>query len=153
MAEIMTVCGPITPEELGFTSMHEHILLDSRVWCEETFDGRYKELMDTPIDIKNLHKIWKAPYFSRDNNILNDLNLACEELNSFKKAGGSTLIDLTLDGIGRNPSAIREISMRTGVQVIIGCGYYIQSSHPLHVARNSVEELADGMIHDMILLD
>lgn len=27
--KIMTVCGPTIPEELGFTSMHEHVLCDS----------------------------------------------------------------------------------------------------------------------------
>ena len=28
MPEIMTVLGPIAPGELGFTSMHEHVLYD-----------------------------------------------------------------------------------------------------------------------------
>ncbi len=31
-AEIRTVLGPISPEKLGFTSMHEHVLLDLRVY-------------------------------------------------------------------------------------------------------------------------
>jgi phosphotriesterase-related protein len=28
----MTVLGPVAPEEFGFTSMHEHIMLDMSVW-------------------------------------------------------------------------------------------------------------------------
>ena len=42
MSEIMTVNGPIDPEDLGFTSMHEHILYDGRVFrrrFEETGSG------------------------------------------------------------------------------------------------------------------
>ena len=30
MPQIMTVAGPIAPEALGFTSMHEHTLHDCR---------------------------------------------------------------------------------------------------------------------------
>ena len=32
MQKINTVCGPIRPEELGFTSMHDHILCDASVF-------------------------------------------------------------------------------------------------------------------------
>ena len=32
MPEIMTVLGPIAPEEFGFTSMHEHILTNVRIY-------------------------------------------------------------------------------------------------------------------------
>ncbi len=32
MAEIMTVLGPIPPERLELTSMHEHILYDGTVY-------------------------------------------------------------------------------------------------------------------------
>jgi len=35
MAEIMTVLGPIAPEKLGLTSMHEHILWDGRVYRQK----------------------------------------------------------------------------------------------------------------------
>jgi phosphotriesterase-related protein len=32
MPQIMTVLGPISPQDLGFTSMHEHILYDGSVF-------------------------------------------------------------------------------------------------------------------------
>ena len=33
--KVMTVLGPIEPENLGVTLTHEHLLVDLRVWCEE----------------------------------------------------------------------------------------------------------------------
>jgi len=32
MGEVMTVLGPIPAEDLGLTSMHEHVLMDGRVY-------------------------------------------------------------------------------------------------------------------------
>jgi phosphotriesterase-related protein len=43
----------------------------------------------------------------RGNGLLNDEQLACEELRTLRAAGGSTLVDLTLDEIGRDPAALR----------------------------------------------
>src|SRR3972149_7445566 len=40
MPEIMTVLGPIAPKELGFTSMHEHVLYDG-----ECFRRRFGSLI------------------------------------------------------------------------------------------------------------
>ena len=46
MPQVMTVRGPIDPEDLGFTSMHEHILVDCSVMVKRT-EGKIPE--DIPI--------------------------------------------------------------------------------------------------------
>ena len=39
----------------------------------------------------------------RGTGLLNDEHLACRELEAFAAAGGTTLVNLTLDEIGRDP--------------------------------------------------
>ncbi len=40
----------------------------------------------------------------RGSGLLNDEHLACQELRALRAAGGGTLVDLTLDEIGRDPA-------------------------------------------------
>ena len=60
----------------------------------------------------------------RGTGLLNDEHLACQELGILHAAGGNTLVDLTLDEIGRDPAALRRVSEATGVTIIMGCGHY-----------------------------
>jgi predicted metal-dependent phosphotriesterase family hydrolase len=60
----------------------------------------------------------------RGNGLLNDEHLARAELTALRQAGGGTLVDLTLDEIGRDPAALRRVSEATGVQIVMGSGHY-----------------------------
>ncbi len=50
----------------------------------------------------------------RGSGLLNDEHLACQELLALRVAGGGTLVDLTLDEIGRDPAALRRVSRGHG---------------------------------------
>ena len=78
----------------------------------------------------------------RANLFLHDEDLACTELDHFLSAGGRTVVDLTLDDIGRNPAALRRVALRTGATVVMGCGHYIGAAHPAGLAAEG-EEGAD----------
>ena len=58
-------------------------------------------------------------------------------------------MDLTLDDIGRDPARLRELSRRTGVNIVMGCGHYIARAHPPGLADRSVSALADEMLRDL----
>jgi predicted metal-dependent phosphotriesterase family hydrolase len=60
----------------------------------------------------------------RGTGLLNDEHLARLELALLRDAGGHTLVDLTLDEIGRDPAALRRVAEATGVTIIMGCGHY-----------------------------
>src|SRR5262249_23483894 len=51
-------------------------------------------------------------------------HLACTELAALHAAGGRTVVDLTLDEIGRDPAALRRVSEATGMAIVMGCGHY-----------------------------
>ena len=40
------------------------------------------------------------------------------------------MVDPTCRGIGRNPPALQRIARATGLNIVMGSGYYLQSSHP-----------------------
>jgi phosphotriesterase-related protein len=60
----------------------------------------------------------------RGTGLLNDEYLARRELEAFAAAGGTTLVDLTVDEIGRNPPALRRAAEAAGVTIVMGCGHY-----------------------------
>ena len=60
----------------------------------------------------------------RGSGLLNDEHLARAELGALRVAGGGTLVDLTVDEIGRDPDALRRVSEATGISIVMGCGHY-----------------------------
>jgi phosphotriesterase-related protein len=139
---VMTVLGPIPSADLGMTLMHEHILNDCRCWWNEPTEPERRYLADSPVRIEILSELRQDPFVNRHNIALDDEPLAIEELKEFATAGGRTVVDPTCRGIGRDPEALVRISRATGLQIVMGAGYYLQSSHPPEVARLSPDEIA-----------
>jgi predicted metal-dependent phosphotriesterase family hydrolase len=86
----------------------------------------------------------------RGTGLLNDEHLAGRELAAFAAAGGTTLVDLTLDEIGRNPPALRRVAEAAGVTIIMGCGHYRDPYlDRAWFDRHSVEAIADEIVRDV----
>ncbi|MFT4306857.1 MAG: hypothetical protein QM604_08205 [Microbacterium sp.] len=143
---VETVTGPIGPERLGVTLPHEHVYINMT--------------RTTPQD-----------------GYLNVADETAAELALFAAAGGSTLIDMTngelsdyaapvgwtddLRLMQQNPAtgsrsvanvlATREMSERTGVQVILGTGHYYDTYlDKTWFDRNSTNKIADFLIADLL---
>jgi predicted metal-dependent phosphotriesterase family hydrolase len=116
---VMTVCGPVSGDRLGFTLIHEHLLLDL------------------------MRDAWIG------NNILNDPELATLELQHFRDAGGVTLVDQTNRGLAQDPLAVRSISERTGVQIVLGCGWYRETYYEPYLNRWKTDQVAEQMVADI----
>jgi phosphotriesterase-related protein len=65
------------------------------------------------------------------------------ELKQFKSLGGVTVVDPTNIGIGRDPLTLREISHKSGLNIVMGAGYYLEDSHPERVSKMSVDDIAN----------
>src|SRR5262249_17524650 len=65
-------------------------------------------------------------------------------------AGGRGLVDLTLDGVGRDPAWLQGIARASGLHVIMGCGWYRDAYYPpeARINRRSVEDLADELVRE-----
>ena len=148
--KVMTVLGPVEPDTLGVTLTHEHLLIDLRVWCEEPEDEEQKAFVHAPVEMATLGAIRREPFGNLDNCVLDDTALAIEELRRFKTAGGGSVVDCTNNGLGRTPLALAEIAQATGINIVMGSGYYIGRSHPYDMVDRSVEMIADEIESDLM---
>ena len=146
---IQTVLGEIGENELGVCSSHEHIFIDMRGCVDIT--GNEPPCFLEKINISNRAEVYANPYAILDNALLSteDLDIAVEEMKYFKQYGGDTVVDCTLDEIGRDPIALREVSEKSGVNIIVGCGHYYQKAHFSYVKDASVDTLAEEMFCDI----
>jgi predicted metal-dependent phosphotriesterase family hydrolase len=118
----LTVNGPVDPATLGVTLPHEH----------------------TAISLWHVPGRWDYWELTRDEALI------VEELGRFRAAGGGTLVDLTLAGVGRDPAWLARISRATGLNIVMGCGWYRGAYYPAEAAidRRSVEDLADELVRE-----
>ncbi len=144
---ITTVNGEIREDQLGVTLSHEHIFIDMR-GCVDV-SGNEPECFYQNVDMNNRGEVLADPYAILDNALLDEMDAAAAEVAEFQKWGGQTIVDCTLDEIGRDPIALKEVSQRTGVNIIAGCGHYYHKAHYPYVKTASVEMLAEEMIRDI----
>lgn len=117
--EVITVLGTIRPEEMGITQTHEHLFLDAM----DHYQG-YEFVID-------------------------DEDLIAQEVAEFTSRGGKTICDVTLDEIGRNPQALVRLSQRTGLNALMGCGWYREFGYPKIVEELTSCQLADVLVTEI----
>lgn len=117
---VMTVLGPVDEADLGITQTHEHLL----------------------VNLYGTVAFWNYSAFE-------DVDVAVDELRSFAAAGGRTIVETTTIGIGRDPAGLRRIAERSGVNIVMGAGWYREPVYPAYVARSSVNQLADMLIREL----
>ena len=137
--------GNITSEGIKNVLPHEHLISDLRPLVAPLDDEDfYKEL-----SLSNFGKVTRNPYAVLDNALLGSVDVAVKELEIYKKAGGNLVVDVTTDDFGRDPKLLYEISKRSGVNIVAGCGSYIDASVPEEVKALSKDELRDIMLKDL----
>jgi phosphotriesterase-related protein len=142
---VQTVTGPIPPVDLGVTLTHEHLLLDSRSSWQDPApgDAAAQRLATATVSMPWLADLRENPHGCLDNLLVDDVDTAVHEAARAIDAGARTLLDPTNDGCGRAPRKLRDIAQHTGLQVVMGSGFYLERSHPPHVAGMSIEAIAE----------
>jgi phosphotriesterase-related protein len=148
--QVMTVRGPVPLDRLGITLMHEHLLLDARSWWHRPAEPERLHLAHSPVHAGIIGELRMDPFVNLDNCRLDDERLAIAELLPFKALDGATVVDPTCRGIGRDPPALGRISEATGLNVVMGAGYYLQGSHRPAVAEMSADAIADEIVRDAL---
>jgi phosphotriesterase-related protein len=148
---ITTVLGEIEAADLGVTLAHEHLLIDLRNQFAEPEDPEARRRGAEPLTADNAPAARRNPYAIRDNLLLDDADLAAEEIARFGAAAGAGagVVELTCTGIHPRPQALAEIARKSGLNVIAGCGYYTQDTHPPGMGGLSAEEIAEEMVGDL----
>lgn len=149
MTDVITVLGPVPSTALGRTLMHEHLVVDASAghWSPpEPWKAKYR---DAEVSADIAWVLREDPFCCRDNCVIDDVDGVVEELEPFLAAGGRTIVDPTCEGMGRDPAALVEVSRRTGLQVVMGAGWYLSQTHPAWVADASVEQLTEHLLADV----
>ena len=147
--QIHTVLGAVAPDAIGITLPHEHLLIDFEVMFAEPAAAGDKGRAHEPVSLANLG--WVRQHFNAnlDNLRLLDEETARDEILLFKHAGGRTVVDPTPKTLSRDPLALARIARATGLNVVMGAGYYVAASHPPDMDRRTVDDLAREMIADV----
>ena len=145
---VMTVTGGISLDQLGTTLMHEHVLVDASRWWRGPDSGASERVAMGPVDVSILGELRMDPFANLDNCVLEDVPAAIEELGQVRELGGRTVVDASGAGNGRDPLALRRISEETGLQIVMGAGFYLDGSHPARFDTMSVDDIADEITRD-----
>jgi len=150
LSQVQTVKGSISGQEMGVTLPHEHVLIDLRcVWTEPS-DPSLEWIVEAKVgNAGTFGDLLHHGLSSKDNLILDDPELAIRELLLYEKLGGQTLVDLSSRGLVPRPRLLRDISTRTGLNIIMGCSYYVDASHPADMGTRTLQMLGDEMIRDL----
>ncbi len=122
MPSVHTVTGPIDTSALGFALMHEHVFVLS--------EGVYP----------NFPHLWPREERVRD---------ATEQLRTAKEHGVSTIVDLTVLGLGRDVATVREIAQASGMQIIVATGLYTYDEVPHYFQQRGVDHMAELFVRDV----
>jgi len=124
--KVRTVLGDISPEALGVTYMHEHLIIESEI-VKKDYEHIY----------------------------LPSTEYAIAEVLLCKKAGVQSMVDCMPTGSGRNPQKLRKISELTGINIIATTGlhhdrYYrkddeIEKLSSSQLGQIFINEIENGM--------
>ena len=144
----MTVLGPVPTSSLGITLPHEHLLFDGSQWItgnNEVEKRTHAPLTVQPSSIGELHRNRNVSF----ENLASTEEIALEELNLFRQAGGSTVVDVSPPGLNRDPEGLKRLAKASGVNIIAATGHYCAFTHPPEVATQSIEDVASWMIKEI----
>ena len=147
---VMTVLGPVAPESLGRTLVHEHLFIDLRRSSFVEPPGEVSGIADSPVSALDRGLLERFSCSVEDNLVLDDAALAAKEVARFAEAGGGAIVDVTPIDIGRRPEDLRRVSRETGVAIVMGCGHYCEISYADGVADRSEDELAQAIVAELV---
>ncbi len=129
MPVVNTVAGALDVSELGFTLMHEHVLVKS------------------PGVVEDFPSVW-----DRDA----EMEKAAAKLRDVAARGVNTIVDCTTVDLGRDIEFVAEVARRSGIQIIACTGMYIDVPRYFYsrsadaMAEFFVREIREGIAHSGI---
>ena len=127
MAQIMTVCGPISPDELGFTLPHEHVFIDLTAFPGGITTGGLDAVID-PVRYSDI---------------------MIDELQAFAAVGGQSVVELTCRNMGGDIRAVKMVAQASGVNIIAGCGWYRDSYMEHNINHRATSDVAEELIDEI----
>lgn len=121
-ATLNSVLGPITPDQLGFTLMHEHVLVAASGLYQS-----YPDLLGVGPEARAIASLKRA-----------------------KAAGIDSILDATTFDLGRHAPLLRAVSQASGVNIINVTGWWLDVPRfmrgvgPNQMAREFIRDITEG---------
>ena len=119
MATVNTVTGPVETSDLGFTLMHEHVIVKS------------------PGVVENFPSVW---------NRAEEIERAVTLLRDVAARGVKTIVDASAD-LGRDIHFVAEVARRSGMQIIAATGLWIDV--PRYFRSRSADVMAELFLKEI----
>jgi phosphotriesterase-related protein len=144
--QVNTVRGPVSSSDLGMTLTHEHFIVDwtARMAAPDQDDARV--LYDSRVNPSLNWLLTENPSCCLDNARLDDVPGMIAELKNFVGAGGRTVVECSNGDIGRDPLALRDISEQSGLNIIMGSGWYVHPFHDSARLTATADELCEELL-------
>ena len=127
MTQVMTVLGPISSNDLGFTLPHEHIFVDLTAFPGGKTIGGLDAIIDP----------------------VRHTGIMIEELKAFQAVGGQSLVELTPRNSGGDIQAVKRMAEVTGLNIIAGCGWCRESYMEDDIYYRATDELAEELVYEI----
>jgi phosphotriesterase-related protein len=117
---VVSVLGPVEPDALGFTLMHEHVVLRTPGFAEN-YPATYP----------------RASIIER----------AAAELGQLRAKGVGAIVDLTTVDLGRDAGLLAEVARRSGMTIVAATGAYHRV--PTYFRPRTAERISQLFIGDL----
>jgi phosphotriesterase-related protein len=128
VGQVQTVLGPIDSSRLGVTLMHEHVFILST----------------------EVQQNWPTGWDEA-----RAVAQAVDRLNELSRAGVSTIVDLTVVGLGRNVGLVKRVAEQVDLNIVVATGLYTYDSLPHYFDYRTASMRPDNIdaLEEFFLLD
>ena len=144
---IQTVTGLVHTQSIEKVLPHEHVLCDLRSLVAPLDNGIFYDM----VALSNYGALSRNPYAVLDNACLDDRQAAISEFHKLKKAGFNLVADATTEDFGRDPDFLKELSFKTGVYIVAGCGSYTDVSVTSERKAQTVAQMRQRILDDLLI--
>ncbi|MFE3262342.1 phosphotriesterase [Nocardia sp. NPDC059091] len=150
MTAVQTVLGPVPVSELGIVLPHEHLFNDLSAARDQPNHTFTEFLTTSTVDASLAWALRHDPYACLDNLTTKSIAEVIDEITGFAEVGGRTIVDATCSAaIGRNPEALVETARRTGLNIVMGCGTYLEKIEQQRITTTTVDALATAIADEL----
>lgn len=149
-ATVQTVTGPVGVEDLGLILPHEHLFNDLSSVVDEPSYEFSNAIVGKQVSASIAWALREDPYCCADNMDAKTVDEITAEINSFAALGGRTVVDATSSSvIGRNPERLLAVAERTGLNIVMGCGSYLEKFERETITARDVDTQAASIVSEL----
>jgi phosphotriesterase-related protein len=138
-AVIRTVLKDLPPEALagGATLFHEHLSVGPDFMPKVM--RQFRDLLGPDATLP-------PPASPEQRRLMEDLDVMAQEMRSAAAEGVACIVDAGHPDMGRSFQFLKQLSLKSGMPIVAGAGYYTQPFYPPEIARWDEDEITQELL-------